>query len=203
MTDNAPQPPMPSVPPLPESQPKQPAQPEQSSAAVASAEKRLSNRIVVGAAVSIVAAVIGTGIVVVQALDNDDSRPAATASSAPPTETATPLAEETVPEPVYADLTPDSFSMTLRTTRQQCFGSAGCNVTVEPSLSYLGDSASLDPAATYDITYEITGDESGPVIGTAELSDRTTLNYTPSLIRTASSGTKVSVKITDIRTQGV
>lgn len=195
MTDQAPQPPMPDFPPQPESQPEQPP------AAAPAETKRLSNKVVIGAAAAVIATIIGTGIVVVQAINNDDSEPTATAgaSSAP-----TAAVDEPTPEPpVYADLTPDSFTITLRTTEQQCFGSAGCNVTVEPDLSYVGLGDDIDPDATYEITYEIKGDESGPVIGTAELSERTTLNYTPSSISTASSDTKISVKITDVRTTGV
>jgi hypothetical protein len=75
-------------------------------------------------------------------------------------------------------------------------------VTVEPDFTLLVDSADLDPDAVYEITYEIRGDESGPVIETAELSDQTSLNFTPSVISTASSATKVSVKITDVVSQG-
>ncbi|WP_237547280.1 hypothetical protein [Streptomyces sp. SID161] len=75
-------------------------------------------------------------------------------------------------------------------------------MTLEPSLTYLGDSASINPHAVYEITYEIHGDESGPVIETAELSRQTRLNYTPSSISTASAGTRVSVEITDVALQG-
>ncbi len=75
-------------------------------------------------------------------------------------------------------------------------------MTVEPKLTYLFDSEGIDPDAVYEITYEIRGDESGPVVETAELSDRTSLNYTPSLISTASSNTKVSVEITDVIERG-
>ncbi|MEU3285089.1 hypothetical protein [Streptomyces longwoodensis] len=199
MTDQPPQPSIPNVPPQPPSYPEQPGE---APAAVASAErKRLSNRVVIGAAAAVIAAVIGTGILVVQAVDNDDKP---TASSPTASITAEPITDEPAMEPTYyVDLHADSFTITLRTTRKQCFGSAGCNVTVEPSLAYLGDSENIDPDATYDITYEIEGDESRPVIGTAQLSDRTTLNYTPSLITTASRGTKVSVRITDIMKRGI
>ncbi|SEQ97773.1 hypothetical protein [Streptomyces radiopugnans] len=200
MTDQAPQPPMPDFPPQPESQPEQPP------AAAPAEAKRLSNKVVIGAAAAVIATIIGTGVVVVQAIGNDGSEPTATASasSAPTEDVATAAADEPTPEPpVYADLTPDSFTITLRTTAQQCFGSAGCHVTVEPDLSYVGLSDDIDPDATYEITYEIKGDESGPVIGTAELSERTTLNYTPSSLSTVSSDTKLSVEITDVRTTGL
>ncbi|MGW6356860.1 hypothetical protein ACWFR5_17175 [Streptomyces sp. NPDC055092] len=62
---------------------------------------------------------------------------------------------------------------------------------------------SVDPDAVYEITYEIHGDQSGPVIETAELSDRTSLNYTPSLTSTASASTRISVEITDVSAQGL
>ncbi|WP_426568120.1 hypothetical protein [Streptomyces canus] len=150
-----------------------------------------------------IAAIVTTGIVVVQAT-NDDSKPATTtaASSVPDEDVVTPAAEETDAEPTYAALTPADFTMDLRTTERQCFGSAGCNITVEPTLSYVGDWNGVDPDAVYEITYEIRGDESGPVIETAELSDETTLNYTPTSISTASSKTKVTVTITDVVIQG-
>ncbi|WP_328832865.1 hypothetical protein OHT77_37895 [Streptomyces sp. NBC_00252] len=75
-------------------------------------------------------------------------------------------------------------------------------MTVEPDLTFLGDVVEVDPDAVYEITYEIHGDESGPVIETAELSDQTSLNYTSSMISTASAGTEVSAEITDVSVQG-
>ncbi|MGK9463939.1 hypothetical protein ACSLFT_28495 [Streptomyces sp. G6] len=183
MTDSTP-PPMPDFPPPP------------------APKKNRTNQIIIGAAVAVIAAIIGTGVVVVQAT-NDDSKPDATASSPASAEDAPAPAveEETEPEPAYATLTADSFKMTLRTTERQCFGSAGCNVTVEPELEYLGIET-VDPDAVYGITYEIRGDESGTVIETAELSNGTSLNYTPTSISVPSTNTKVSVEITDVIEQG-
>ncbi|MER6955014.1 hypothetical protein [Streptomyces sp. NPDC000618] len=167
--------------------------------------KSRTNAIVIGAAAAVIAAVVGTGIVVVQS-GNGDSEPAAAGPSLYGSEgTAAAVTEpepEPVPEPTYAALTPGDFTMELRTTERQCFGSAGCNVTVEPILAYVGVWNGVDPDAVYSITYEIRGDESGPVIETAELSDETSLSYSPSMISTASSGKKVSVKITDVVMQG-
>ncbi|MFD5661005.1 hypothetical protein [Streptomyces hirsutus] len=166
------------------------------------APKRPSNWVIIASAAAVIAAVIGTGVFVVNSR-GDDSKPATTtAASSAPDEDAAPAAEESDPEPTYADVDADSFDIELRTTERQCFGSAGCNVTIEPKLTYVGLSEELDPDAVYEITYEVRGDESGPVIETAELSDRTSLNYTPTSISTASSGTKVSVKITDVMTRG-
>ncbi|MDH6216970.1 hypothetical protein [Streptomyces pseudovenezuelae] len=188
MTDTVP-PPMPDFPP-PAPEPPAP-------------KKSRTHLIVIASAAAVIAAVIGTGIVVVQSGDDDSKSAAAgSTSSAPDDDTVTAAAEEPDPSPVYDEVDADDFTIELRTTARQCFGSAGCNVTVEPDLTYLGDSQDIDPDAAYRITYEIHGDESGPVIETAELSDRTSLNYTPSLISTASAGTNVSVEITAIATQG-
>ncbi|MFJ8934204.1 hypothetical protein ACIRL0_00580 [Streptomyces sp. NPDC102365] len=163
-------------------------------------KRNRTNRIIIAATAAIIAAVVTTGIVVVQSTNDDSKSTTATESSVPDEDSAVPAAEES--ERTYAALTPADFEMELRTTERQCFGSAGCNITVEPELSYVGEWNGVDPDAVYSITYEIRGDESGPVIETAELSDETSLNYTPSMISAASASTKVSVKITDVTVQG-
>ncbi len=181
MTDATP-PPMPGFPP-----PEPPSR------------KSRTNVVIIGAAVAVIAAIVGTGVVVVQS--RDDKPKEAAASSTPAKDTAK-AAEEPDPTPTYSEVTADSFTVKLKTKTRQCFGSAGCNMTVEPDFTYLGDSEGIDPDAVYEITYEIHGDESGPVVETAELTDRTSLNYTPSVISTVSASKKVSVEITDVTAQG-
>ncbi|WP_251091373.1 hypothetical protein [Streptomyces sp. Caat 7-52] len=183
MSDTAPTPPLPSFPP-----PSPPAP-----------KKSRTNLVIIGSAAAVIAAVVTTGIVVVQSSHDNDSKPAMAVKSSAPAADVAATTEE--PEPTYAEVTANNFSITLRTTKRQCFGSAGCNMTVEPTLTYLGDSTSIDPHAVYEVTYEIHGDESGPVIETAELSDQTSLNYRPSLLSTASASTKVSVEITNVAAQ--
>ncbi|MFJ4624177.1 hypothetical protein [Streptomyces sp. NPDC088812] len=190
MANTTPPPPPGFPPPLP---PQPPAPPK----------KSRTNAIIIGSAAAVIAAVVVTGVVVAQASGDGDSKPASTTaaeSSAPVGDAVTAAAEEES-APVYAELGVDSFTIELRTTERQCFGSAGCNVTVEPDLTYTGIE-DIDPDAVYDITYEIHGDESGTVIETAELSNQTSLNYTPTSISTASSSTKVTVEITDVVAQG-
>ncbi|MFE2068146.1 hypothetical protein ACFXDH_38205 [Streptomyces sp. NPDC059467] len=162
-------------------------------------KKSRTGLVIAASTAAVIAAVVGTGIVVVHS-GHGGKQTAAAHPTGGATETAG--TETPTPTPSYDEVTADSFTVELRTTQRQCFGSAGCNVTVEPNLSYLGDSESIDPDAVYEITYEIHGDESGPVIETAELSDRTSLHYTPSTISTASAGTNVSVEITDVTPQG-
>ena len=160
--------------------------------------KNRTNAIILGSAAAIIAAVVATGVIVVQS-NNDDSPPPATAATNALADTA---AAEPEPEPTYSERAARSFTITLRTTERQCFGSAGSNMTVEPRLSYLGLTEDIDPDAIYEITYEIRGSESGPVIETAELSDRSSLNFTPTVLSTASASSKVSVEITDVTVQG-
>ncbi|MFF7276180.1 hypothetical protein [Streptomyces griseorubiginosus] len=198
MDENIPQPP--AAPPSPVLPP--PAFPPPSPIeAPAPSNKRRANAVIIGSAAAVIAAIVTTGIVVVGATTgstpNDDKPSTTAAPSSAGEELAAPFAEPD-PEPTYAQVDADSFSIDLRTTERQCFGSAGCNVTVEPDLTYLGSSGDLDPDAVYEITYEIHGDESGPVIQTAELTNQTSLSYRPSLISTASASTELSVEITDI-----
>ncbi|MFF5963003.1 hypothetical protein ACFY64_04465 [Streptomyces collinus] len=99
-----------------------------------------------GSAAAVIAAVVATGVIVVQS-NNDDSRPASTAeTNSSAEELADTAADEPEPEPAYSELAADDFTIKLRTTERQCFGSAGCNMTVEARLSYLGLTEDIDPA---------------------------------------------------------
>lgn len=127
--------------------------------------------------------------------DNKPTHSAAKTEASPAVETT----EEATPE--YIDPTADNFEVTLKTTHRQCFGyGVGCNVTVKPELTFLDlGGEKLDPDKTYEITYEITGDESGPVIDTMTLSDGSSLNFHETDLSTPSSATKTRIKITDVQ----
>lgn len=141
------------------------------------AKKGLSNGVVIGAAAARIAAVGATGFFVVQPGGDGGKRAAAVTNGAFAEEVRAAAAEEAEgPEPSYTEPDADSFTMKLRTTSRQCFGSAGCDLTVEPDVTHEGIADALDPDAVYEVTYVIRGDASGPAIETAELSDRTSLN---------------------------
>lgn len=112
-------------------------------------------------------------------------------------------AEEPTEEPAQEGYTPkkSDWTLKLKTTDKQCFGSAGCNVTVRVSPEYSGSGtvASLPNQGTIDITYKLSGDESGPIVGTAtvQLADETVQDQEESL-STRSSGTKVAAAVTDV-----
>ena len=80
------------------------------------------------------------------------TRPAATAG---PVETPAPVAPD-----------PSAYSVMVRTTSKQCFGTAGCLVDVALGLNLLDSSAS---GVAADLTIRVTGDESGPIIQTISL----------------------------------
>ncbi|MFC8359607.1 hypothetical protein ACFUIY_06975 [Streptomyces griseorubiginosus] len=186
----------PSAPPPPAFPPPWPAE------APLPPKKRRANAVIIGSAAAVIAAIVTTGIVVgaTKGSTDDDGKPSSTtAASSVTDDDPDAFFAEPDPEPTYPQVDAGSFSIDLRTTQRQCFGSAGCNVTVEPELTYLGSSSDLDPDAVYEITYEIHGDESGPVIQTAELSDQTSLSYRPSLISTATASMELSVEITDVQ----
>ncbi|MFJ3338892.1 hypothetical protein [Streptomyces sp. NPDC086766] len=179
---------IPEMPPMPPVPPSPPAFPRR--------------RTLIGAIVgAVITAAISSGITAMLVSGSDrvstDSKPTSAASApAAPAEDPTEAIEDA--QQTYNDSpTLKDFALTLKTTEKQCFGSAGCNITVEPNLSYLSVT-SLDPEKTLSITYEIHGDESGPVIQTMELAEQDQLTYDPVSISTTSRSTKVTAKITDV-----
>ena len=110
-------------------------------------------------------------------------------------QTTTDVAEET-PTPTPDAPTTEDFAVKLKIKEQQCFGSAGCNVTVEPKISIVGV---VPEEGTADLTFKISGDESGSVIETAEL-DLAGGTYSTSEIylSTSSSGVVPKAKITEV-----
>ncbi|MFC8823581.1 hypothetical protein ACFW5P_35840 [Streptomyces rochei] len=177
------------------SQPTPPPVPDVLSSAHAP-EKSRAKGLIIWATVVVIAAITGTGVMVAQAAGDDRAQAATATSSVPAEDVATPEAEASTPEPVYATPTVDDFIMTLHTTKRQCSGNAGCTLIVEPDFAYIG-AGDTDPVAWWDVTYEIRGDKSGPITATAELYPES-MSFSPTMVKTASSDTKVTVKMTDI-----
>lgn len=135
-----------------------------------------------------------------------------TATSAPaPTVTVTaaaPEPEPTAEEPTYepteepteepATYVPkkSDWKVKVTTRKKQCFGSAGCNVTVKTEPVYVGDRA-LPDTGTIEVFYTLSGDESGPITESFTVTGGK-VHYTEEEdLSTKSSGTKVKSKITD------
>lgn len=151
---------------------------------------------IVGAAAAFL--VVLCAVLITLAATRSGGTTAAAATSEP---ASTYVSEEEVAEVPATEPTPGptlkaaDLELTPKVTEKHCFGSAGCNVTVQVKVGYGGPD--LDPDDTWEVTYEITGDEDGPVIGTFELTGDEYDQDEVSL-STRSSKAKVGIKITDI-----
>jgi hypothetical protein len=90
------------------------------------------------------------------------------------------------------------FTINLKTTSKQCFGSAGCNVVVQPALNYKYDAARMASYGTCDVTYSISGDESGEVVETAYGEGGLQFRTASSVLSTRSSKVQLSAAVTDV-----
>jgi hypothetical protein len=109
-----------------------------------------------------------------------------------------------VPEEAFEDepiVTPaaSDFKLTPKITGRQCFGSAGCNVKFKVKMVYTGPA--LPENDTWAITYEVTGVEDGPMIGTFEVSGER-YNADEELTHTSGPKKKLTIKVTDIERVG-
>jgi hypothetical protein len=107
----------------------------------------------------------------------------------------------TEPEPTYEpSLVAADIKLTPKVLEKNCFGSAGCNVKIKLRMTYSGPD--LSPDDTFEVTYEVRGDEDGPVVGTFEVTG-SEYSVPKELLSTRSNNTKISVKVTDVEKIGV
>jgi cytoskeletal protein RodZ len=92
------------------------------------------------------------------------------------------------------------IALTAKVTRKKCFGSAGCNIDFKVEMAYGGPALSEDD--TWEITYEVTGVEDGPMIGSLELTG-TTFTATEESVSTSGSKKKLTVKVTSVSKVGI
>jgi hypothetical protein len=113
-------------------------------------------------------------------------RPPAPKLSATSAPTTTPAAYT----PKAAD-----FTLALRVTRKVCFGDAGCNVDFK--VDFKDIAARVPDDSSFSVTFAVRGGEDGPLVDTIDVVDG---NYNPvdESISTASSGAKLTVKVTDV-----
>lgn len=98
------------------------------------------------------------------------------------------------PTPPEPSAKASDFRVDLKVKSKQCFGSAGCNVMVEAELGYNGESSGL---GSCEVTYEVTGDEDGPIIETLR-SHGSDYVQQMSLVSTTSSKVVPTAKVTDV-----
>jgi hypothetical protein len=115
----------------------------------------------------------------------------------------TPAAEPTTEPPTTGRaITAADMTLTLKTTEKQCFGSAGCNLTVEVRAKRKPGVPEPNPDETWQVTYQITGDEAGPIIGSFEITDGK-YDINEENLSTRSSKTKVTVKVISVEKEGI
>lgn len=86
--------------------------------------------------------------------DDEDDERTTTTEEERTTTTRRPTATTQAPYfPAAAD-----FTLTIIETERSCFGSAGCNISYELELGYIGPRP-LEPDATFQLIYEVRGGE--------------------------------------------
>jgi hypothetical protein len=103
--------------------------------------------------------------------------------------------------PKGGDLVAASVKLTPQVTDKQCFGSAGCNVTLKVKLAY--DGPALDADKSWMVTYQLNGDESGPIVGSFTVNGDRTYEINEEAISTKSSKTKITLKVTGVEKIGI
>ncbi len=104
------------------------------------------------------------------------------------------VSEEAADAPVVVPTVRD-FSLAVRTKEEQCFGSAGCNVTLGLTPTYTGLSVG---DAVWDVTYRLEGIEDGASVGTFTL-DGDELSWSDeSQVQTTTPGKRIRAVITSV-----
>lgn len=114
----------------------------------------------------------------------------------PPEQTYTP---ESKPPP-KPRLKRTDIKLTVKITSKQCFGSAGCIVEYDIVPAWVNPlGLPIDLRDDYDVTYEVNGDEDGPIIDTFEFyaNGKYEVPYGGNA-STSSSGQDLTVRITGI-----
>lgn len=88
-----------------------------------------------------------------------------------------------------------AFKLVVKILRKECFGSAGCNVTYRVIPKFVGPG---DPA-NIEVTYAVTGGESGAVVATFTVDSAGTMTYdSENTISTSSSRAVLRAKVTNV-----
>lgn len=102
-------------------------------------------------------------------------------------------------EPAVSDgaaVAPRNFKLGVRIRSKECFGSAGCNVTVQIDPDYVGNQDVS--SGSWEITYELRGLEDGPVIETMTLESGTFSFPEEQSVGTTSSNSQITAVVTEV-----
>jgi hypothetical protein len=108
--------------------------------------------------------------------------------------------EESTPEPEQTGsvLSAQNITLAVKITSKKCFGSAGCNVEyrIKPATA-----VSKPFAETYEVTFTVKGDESGPIIGSFVVAEDGSIEDASDLEGYASTpraSTKITARVTSV-----
>jgi hypothetical protein len=183
--------------------PHQPYQPQNAPAqpAVPAASKRSRLWIFLAAGASLLFVVIAVSVAITLAVQRGSDKPSAQPTQG--TEPGQPL--ETLPDPTTAAPAPaatpsvSDIHLTPKITQKECFGSAGCLLTLKVKFAYDGPALSSDD--TWLVTYDVNGVEDGPLVGSFEVTgDQYTVNEEN--VSTKSTKSKVTIKATSVEKVG-
>lgn len=107
--------------------------------------------------------------------------------------------EEAGTEPALSEgvaIAPRNLKIGLKTRQKECFGSAGCNITVQVDPNYVGNQDAS--VGSWEITYEIRGGEDGPIIETMTLENGTFTFPEEQFISTSSTATELEAVVTEV-----
>lgn len=105
------------------------------------------------------------------------------------------------PSNTYPKLSTDDVTLKVKVTEKQCFGDAGCNLSWKIAATV--DQSRLRSGVDWDITYEVTGVQDGPYIGSFTLYGDGTYLVDTDFGQTPNKNTKLTAKVTDIDKVGL
>jgi hypothetical protein len=122
--------------------------------------------------------------------------PATTVTETAPNDEPT---EEPTDEPTADGLTPtkSDFEIGIKILEKMCFGSAGCSITYRIKPKYVG-TQELPDEGTIEVSYRVTGDESGPQQNTFEIVGGQAEFDKGEFADTRSSGTVLKAKVIEV-----
>lgn len=101
----------------------------------------------------------------------------------------------TPPPPAAYVPKPADFTVKIKTRKKECFGSAGCIVTYRIVPAYSG----LPFQGSYDVTYRVSGDESGPSVNTFTIDEDGQASFdSEETADTPSTHTVLKAKVTEV-----
>lgn len=114
---------------------------------------------------------------------------------APPVVVITPPAASA--PPVGALLHAQDVHLSLKTVGRQCFGTAGCNVSVEVVVGWEAPYG-VTPADSWRVIYQIGGDESGPIVGSVSVMGDGTYEVNVETMHTRGSAVKPTIAVVEV-----